>query len=180
MFPTAPFATHEYVDSSLVNMDHLLGNRYVGPAGQVYRLVKLVKTGGFDIRKKALKWLSKADYTVAPCSTIADKIAGVGPAKMDLATTPTGAYVLIQESGRCTVIHGNDGTNKLGDSSRIYCVPDDDTDEGKVRGAAQGEGDDGLTVMGLYVSGTAADDAEMVIDLQLVDVQHKPDAQGAG
>lgn len=162
---TAPFNPKEYGDSSLsASYDRLLGNLY-GDGDFTYQFVKVAAAGALS--KKALKWATKASHTVQLGSALTDDAAGIGPASMHVSTTPVNSYILMIVGGRATVTHSDDTTNALG-STRPFAIIDDDADTGKVRGVKAPKF--GEKVIGRYVSGTAADDADMVIEVRLDEV----------
>jgi hypothetical protein len=161
---TLPFNPAEAQPSTLSAVyDRLLGKKYTD-GNFTYRLVKLSHTSGFDIRKKVLKWVSRADNTVGGCTAITDKTAGIGPASMDVATTADGSYILIicGQGDRPTVTHSDDTTNSIV-AARLLAIPDDDADKGKARGVAVLH--PGIQPFGRYISGTAADNADIVVEL---------------
>lgn len=168
---TAPFPPNEYAPSSLsATHDNLLGKLYTDGTF-VYQLVELAAEGA--IEKKALKWASRSAHTVQLGSALTDDAAGIGPASMDIATTPVNSYVLMIVGGRATVTHSDDTTNTLA-AARPFAIIDDDADTGKIRGVAAPKA--GEKVLGRYISGTAADNADMVIEVDVADAPRQATA----
>lgn len=143
---------------------------------QVYMLVEAdLSSGNYDARGKLFKWGTRATYRVVPANASTDKIAGIGPYRDPLAPQlgTAGAagisslddedyFWLCIQANRVEVIHGDDGSNTLEGTTRFFMTPDNDADLGKVAGTAtflQG------STVGRYISGTAADDAVLVVNL---------------
>lgn len=143
---------------------------------QTYILVEAdLATDNFDARGKLFKWGTRASYKVVPANAATDKIAGIGPYRDPLSPQDGTAgaagisslddtdYFWLCDSGqRVEVIHGDEATNTLEGTTRFFLNPDDDADLGKIAGTATFAS--GITV-GRYVSGTAADGAVMVVEL---------------
>lgn len=158
---TSPLVPGEYAASTLsASYDQLLGNLYAFD-DKVYQLVKTSSEEA--ISKRILKWTSRSAFTVERGTALTDTPAGVG-ASMFETTTPASSYVLIQVGGRATVTHGDDATNTL-DATRPFAIIDDDADEGKVRGTRLPTS--AQQPFGRYISGTAADGADMTVELDL-------------
>lgn len=145
---------------------------------QVYMLVEAdLAADNFDARGKLFKWGTRAAYKVTPCSANADKIAGIAPYRHpnQPALGTAGAagisslddedyFWICIEADRIEVIHSDYfATDPLEGTTKFFMVADDDADLGKVAGTATFTS--GSTV-GRYVSGTAADNAVMVVSLR--------------
>lgn len=145
---------------------------------QVYMLVEAdLAADNFDARGKLFKWGTRAAYKVTPCSANADKIAGIAPYRHpnQPALGTAGAagisslddedyFWICIEADRIEVIHSDYfATDPLEGTTKFFMVADDDADLGKVAGTATFAS--GSTV-GRYVSGTAADNAVMVVSLR--------------
>lgn len=171
---TFPFKVNESMAStgtSGIDLDHLLGQRFMDTDGKVFMLVK---TGAScaAVRKRVFKWTSRSAYTVELATALTDQIAGVGVSDhQDTGTLASGYYLLLQRGGRATVTHGNEATN-VAASGKPYLIASDDADTGKLEGVATAtlttEAPD--VVFGIYVSGTGGDDADIVCDLILARV----------
>lgn len=161
--PMPPFLPADTVPTTVTSMARLLGKLF-HDGTYTYRLVQLDNTSGFACAKKALKWVSRTLFTVAPCTAITDKVAGIGPSTMNVATTPDTDYLLIHvgQGDRVTVTHGDDATNTIV-AARLLAIPDDDADKGKARGVSALH--PGIQPFGRYISGTAADNADIVVEL---------------
>lgn len=144
---------------------------------QVYMLVEAdLAANNFDARGRLFKWGTRSTYRVVPCSANADKIAGIAPYRDPLAPHlgTAGAagisslddedyFWICIEASRVEVMHGDYfATDPLEPTTKFYMVPDDDADLGKIAGTATYT--QGSTV-GRYISGTAADNAIMVVNL---------------
>ena len=130
----------------------------------------------FDARGRIFKWGTRADYKVVPGNANADKVAGIAPYRhpfypQDGTAGAAGISSLDDEdyfwicvqSQRVEVIHSDYfATDPLEGTTKVFMVVDDDADLGKVAGTATFVS--GSTV-GRYVSGTAADNAVMVVSL---------------
>jgi len=169
---TFPFKVNESMPgptiSGGIDLDHLLGQRFIDTDGKVFMLVK---TGAScaAVRKRAFKWTSRSAYTVELGTAETGMCAGVGVSDhQDTGTLASGYYLLLQRGGRATVTHGDDGTN-VAASGKPYLTISGDTDTGKIEGVATAslttEAPD--VVFGIYVSGTGGDDADIVCDLIL-------------
>lgn len=145
---------------------------------QTYMLVELsLASGTFDCRGKAFKWQDRAAFQVRPGNANADKFAGIGPYRdplnpgagtsgaANISALATGAYMWIcVQADRVEVIHSDYfATDPLEGATKFFMVIDDDADLGKIAGTAT------FTMgstPGRYVSGTAADNAVMVVKLE--------------
>jgi len=174
MLLTLPFPITEYVDQlgtteshAAIDLDHLLGQEYEvdlrdGYGARTFILVEIDSTGALGIRGRAFKWADRSAHKVVMGDTDADRIAGVGYISMTKSTVPDEAYVLLQKRGRCKVIHGSEATNTLAAARPYATLNGGDADDGKIMGTATyAEG----STFARFVSGTAADDAEMVVEL---------------
>lgn len=175
MLLTLPFSVDEYVDQAgttdghdALDLDHLLGQEFDVDLKDGYgtRRVILVELNSAaatsEVRGRCFKWDDRATHKVALADTNADRIAGVGYISMVKSTVPDTAYLLLQKRGRCKVIHSSEATNTLAAARPYATVDGADTDDGKVLGTATyAEG----STFARFVSGTAADDAEMVVEL---------------
>jgi hypothetical protein len=165
---TMPFALGESplhgTSGETVNMSHLLGTRYVSGSGKVYMLVKLAEDD-IDVQKRVFIWSDRANYTVTRSVTTAADVAGVGYSTMIDQSPATGSYLLLQIRGRATVRHGSEGSNTL-DATRMYAVQDV-SDAGEVEGTATAPSaaTNSRVYVGRYISGTAADNADIVVEL---------------
>lgn len=145
---------------------------------QVYMLVEAdLAADNFDARGKLFKWGTRAAYKVVPANANADKIAGIAPYRHpnQPALGTAGAagisslddedyFWICIEADRIEVIHSDYfATDPLEGTTKFFMVADDDADLGKVAGTATFTS--GSTV-GRYVSGTAADNAVMVVSLR--------------
>lgn len=130
----------------------------------------------FDARGRLFKWQDRAAFQVRPANANADKIAGIGPYvnPMNPAAGTAGAaglssldttnyFWLCVEGEYVQVMHSDYfATDPLEGTTKFFMVADDDADLGKVAGTATFVS--GSTV-GRYVSGTAADNAIMIVAL---------------
>lgn len=145
---------------------------------QTYMLVEAsLSADNFDARGRLFKWQSRAAFTVRPANANADKIAGIGPYRdpqnpgagtagaVGISSLDSGDYFWICVAGeRVEVMHGDYfATDPLEGTTKFFMVADDDADLGKIAGIATFTS--GSTV-GRYVSGTAADNAIMVVKLE--------------
>lgn len=144
---------------------------------QLYQLVEAdLASGNFDARGKAFKWGTRATYRVVPGNANTDKVAGIGPYRDPLMPQlgTAGAvgisslddedyFWLCVEGDRVEVIHGDYFATDPLDGTKFFMVIDDDADLGKIAGTATFTS--GSTVA-RYVSGTAADNAVMVVALR--------------
>jgi hypothetical protein len=166
---TAPFDPKEYGPSTLsTTLDRLLGNKFL-LGSKTYKLVKLSNGADADVRKKVLVWVSRANNTVKLCTAKTDRTAGIGVADMQLSSIPDGSYLLIQvgKGDRVVVTHGDDhSANPIG-STNLLAIPDDDADTGKAVGTLLPTM--GQQPFGRYISGTAADNAEITVELLELD-----------
>lgn len=148
---------------------------------QTYMLVEAdLAADNFDARGKLFKWGTRSTYKVVPCSANADKIAGIGPyrdprspalgtagASGISSLDDTDYFWICVKSQRVEVIHSDYfATDPLEAVTKFFMVADDDADLGKVAGTATFTS--GSTV-GRYVSGTAADNAVMVVTINALD-----------
>lgn len=185
MLTTIPFHPAECVDQAgttdghaALNLDHMLGRRFEldlndGYGLREFMLVELnVATPTFDVRGKAFKWDDDSTFKVAPCAGTSDRIVGVGyyvaasEQGFVRSSIPDTAYFLVQTRGRCRAVHADDvaGDPGAADDTNIWIAGDDDADLGKVNGRTTFA--EGIT-FARFVSGAAADDAIIVIDLQI-------------
>ena len=145
---------------------------------QTYMLVEAnLAAGDFDARGKVFKWQDRAAFQVRPGNANADKVAGIGPYRdplnpgagtagaVGISSLDSTDYFWICVAGdRVEVIHGDYfATDPLEGTTKFFMVVDDDADLGKIAGTATFVS--GSTV-GRYVSGTAADNAVMVVKLE--------------
>lgn len=148
---------------------------------QTFMLVEAdLAADNFDARGKIFKWGTRADYKVTPGSANANIVAGIAPYRHPFypALGTAGAsgisslddedyFWLCVKSQRVEVIHSDYfATDPLEGTTKFFMVVDDDADLGKVAGTATFVS--GSTV-GRYVSGTAADNALMVVTLNALD-----------
>jgi hypothetical protein len=147
-----------------VNMSHLLGTRYATESGKVFMLVKLAEDD-IDVQERVFIWSDRAAYTVTRSVTTAADVAGVGYTDMIDQSPATGSYLLLQIRGRCYVRHGSEGSNTL-DATRMYAVQDV-SDAGEVEGSstAPSAATNGRVYVGRFISGTAADNASILVEL---------------
>lgn len=145
---------------------------------QLYQLVEAdLAAGNFDARGRAFKWGTRSTYRVTPGNANADKVAGIAPYRDPLSPQlgTAGAvgisslddedyFWLCVEGDRVEVMHGDYfATDPLEGTTKFFMVIDDDADLGKIAGTATFVS--GSTVA-RYVSGTAADNAIMVVALR--------------
>ena len=168
MMLTAPFALNESplhgTTGETVDLSQLLGSRYETEKGKVFMLVKLVEDD-VDVQRRTFIWADRALYTVTRSVTTAAPVAGVGFNAMTDQSPATGSYLLIQIRGRCEVRHGSEAVNTLG-ATRMWAVQDV-SDAGEVEGTAVAPtaAADGHVYVGRFISGTAADNATIVVEL---------------
>lgn len=168
MHLSLPFALTESplhgTSGEAVDLSALLGQEFDLGSGKVVKLVKLAENA-IDVRERVFIWSDRDAYTVTRSVTTAAEVAGVGLADMDVTSIPTGSYIFVQIRGRCTVRHGSEATNTL-NATRMYAVQDV-SDAGEVEGTATAPSaaTNSRVYVGRYVSGTAADNASMEIDL---------------
>lgn len=145
---------------------------------QTYMLVEAsLAADNFDARGKAFKWQDRAAFQVRPGNANGDKFAGIGPYRDPLnwsagtagavgisSLDSTDYFWICVEADRVEVIHSDYfATDPLEGTTKFFMVIDDDADLGKIAGTATFvEG----STPGRYVSGTAADNAVMVVKLQ--------------
>ena len=145
---------------------------------QTYMLVEAdLGADNFDARGKCFKWQSRAAFTVRPGNANADKVAGIAPYRDPLnpgagtagavgisSLDSTDYFWICVAADRVEVIHSDYfATDPLEGTTKFFMVVDDDADLGKIAGTATYVS--GSTV-GRYVSGTAADNAVMVVKLE--------------
>lgn len=144
---------------------------------QTYMLVEAsLAADNFDARGRLFKWQDRAAFQVRPANAAADKIAGIAPYRDPLnwnagtagavgisSLDSTDYFWICVEAERVEVMHSDEATNTLEGTTRFFLVADDDADLGKIAGTATFVS--GSTV-GRYVSGTAADNAIMVVKLE--------------
>lgn len=170
---TLPFEVTEFIDVSVDTgmaggFDHLLGSRYETEDGREFVLVKVGATCA-GAKGKAFKWSDRSAYTVQLGTAETDICAGALDILHDATALAAGDYILLQRKGRCSLTHGDDHSSNGLAAAKPYALISGDTDTGKIEGVATAS----LTteapevVLGIYVSGTAADNATMVVDLIL-------------
>jgi len=168
MILTTPFALDDSplhgTTGETVDLTHLLGTRYEAEDGKVYMLVKLDEDD-VDVRRRVFIWSDRANYEVTRSVTTAAAVAGVGHHTMTDTSPAIGSYMLMQIAGRAEVRHGSEASNTLA-AARPYAVQDV-SDAGEVEGTATAPSaaTNGAVYVGTFVSGTAADNATMVVDL---------------
>lgn len=133
---TTPFSPGTYQESTgddAINYDHLLGNLYEGPQGEVLQLVK-THASAFAWRYKTAVWSDDGNYVVTPCVSASQIVAGVGDNLLGTAeSVPASAYMFVQVGGRAEVQLGDDHAGAPAVDGE-YLVTDDDADTGKVKG----------------------------------------------
>lgn len=151
-------------------LNPLLGREYQHANGNQYRLVRVDRSaalaspqGRVFSQSDPIDLVKSRRNDVDTCdggASVVERPYVIAPE--DLEDLADNAYFLGVITGAdILVIHSDESSNTLV-AARPYCVMDDDADEGKIAGTATYEEN---AVVGRLVSGTAATDAEMRIDI---------------